>query len=206
MFIEFVDAFRCLEPHEESWLVLAADRMDERRVIDGTLGCPLCRAAYPIEGGVVWFARSATPAADDHAPASGDEALRLAALLDLAEPQSRALLVGTWGALAERLLDVVPAELLLLDPPATVRPGPGITIVRAGGRVPLAAGSVAAAAIENRGSDVDASIRAVRARGRVVGPLSLAPPPALEELARDDRHWVATRTAPASKPIQLRRV
>jgi hypothetical protein len=37
MFIELVDALRCPVPHEESWLVASADRMEARHIVDGTL-------------------------------------------------------------------------------------------------------------------------------------------------------------------------
>ena len=53
MFIELVDALRCPRPHEESWLVLAASRLEARHVLEGTLGCPVCHAQYPIRDGIV---------------------------------------------------------------------------------------------------------------------------------------------------------
>ena len=41
MFIELIDTLRCPTPHDESWLVLAADRMAARHVVEGTVGCPV---------------------------------------------------------------------------------------------------------------------------------------------------------------------
>jgi len=44
MFSELVDVLRCPRPHEESWLVLAAHRLDGRDIMAGVLGCPVCHA------------------------------------------------------------------------------------------------------------------------------------------------------------------
>src|SRR3954462_15554710 len=55
MFVEIVDALRCPRAHEESWLVLAAQRTEDRHVLEGTLGCPVCHATYPIHGGIAEF-------------------------------------------------------------------------------------------------------------------------------------------------------
>ncbi|MES1259236.1 MAG: hypothetical protein ABUL71_01480, partial [Gemmatimonadota bacterium] len=42
MHIELTDHLRCPQPHAEAFLVLLPDRMDQRRVIAGHLGCPIC--------------------------------------------------------------------------------------------------------------------------------------------------------------------
>ncbi|MGH7648269.1 MAG: hypothetical protein ACREND_09140, partial [Gemmatimonadaceae bacterium] len=66
MFIEIVDAFRCTRPHELTWLVASADRLEDRDIITGELGCPVCGARYPIVAGVADFRDDA---ARDPAPA-----------------------------------------------------------------------------------------------------------------------------------------
>ena len=103
MFIELVDALRCPRTHEESWLVLAASRIEARHIQEGALGCPVCHAEYSIRGGVVDFLAgaenpalpsAATNAASDatsvveHVPAH-----QLAALLDLGDALGVAVLV-----------------------------------------------------------------------------------------------------------------
>src|SRR5687768_10952526 len=122
MFIELVDALRCLAPHEDSWLVAAPDRMVGRRVVEGTIGCPVCKLRYVVRGGVAHYTDDggevAAPAAiaPEVAP-DEEEAMRLAALLDLTEPHARVLLVGGWGAAAAALVGLVPVEAVLADPP-----------------------------------------------------------------------------------------
>src|SRR2546423_14793627 len=117
MFIELVDVLRCLNAHEETWLVLAAERMKGRDVIDGVLGCPICRAEYPISAGVAHFGRSA-PAETHSAPPDEDETLRLAALLHLTDTRGYALLRCVTGIHAPRLLDFMHVQLLFVDPTA----------------------------------------------------------------------------------------
>ena len=44
MFIELVDALRCPATHEESWLVARRSAHGGAARLEGTLGCPVCRA------------------------------------------------------------------------------------------------------------------------------------------------------------------
>ena len=87
MFIELVDTLRCPTPHEESWLVLAASRMVARHVLEGTLGCPVCAAEFPIHEGVVDFRRAPAVPPVAGEPADAEQAVRLAAFLGLGDAQ-----------------------------------------------------------------------------------------------------------------------
>ena len=55
MHIELIDLLRCPREHEETWLVAAFTRIQDRVVSEGRLGCPVCSAAYPIESGIANF-------------------------------------------------------------------------------------------------------------------------------------------------------
>lgn len=201
MFIELVDALRCPVPHEESWLVAAATRMEHRHIVHGTLGCPVCSAEYPIRDGVVDFRSGAEPhpALPPHTP--DEPAMRLAAMLDLTDAQGFAVLLGRWGSRAAELAAIVETPLILVDPPDGVIGAPGISVVRTDGEVPLGAGAARAMAIDEVGVARAASaVRATRTRGRVMAPLSLALPDGVRELARDDALWVAERE-PAPSPL-----
>src|SRR5690242_21064587 len=89
MFIELVDALRCPVPHEESWLVASATRMEARHIVDGLLGCPVCHAEYPIRNGVADFRREPTlpleAAPDPFLRGDATTAMRLAAFLGLSD-------------------------------------------------------------------------------------------------------------------------
>ena len=120
MFVELADRLRCVRPHEDTWLVLAARRTVGRHVVDGVLGCPSCRAEYPVRDGVADFRADAAREADDPAPRSAplaaadpDELLRLAALLAVVDVRAPVVLAGAWQSLAGALGESVPGLYLV---------------------------------------------------------------------------------------------
>ncbi|MDB4885359.1 MAG: hypothetical protein JWN79_797 [Gemmatimonadetes bacterium] len=211
MFIELVDALRCPRPHEESWLVVSAERLVARHILEGTLGCPVCMAEYAIHDGVVDFSAGARQLVAASVPPSAEQAMRLAAFLGLDDAQGFATLMGAWGAHAIELRGMVDCPIMLIDPPADVDAAPGLSIIRTAGPLPLAAGSTRGLAIDlpdlhgDHAERVASAVRATRAKGRVVGPASLPIPAELHELARDEQHWVAEREAARSPLVTLKR-
>lgn len=205
MFIPLVDQLRCVNAHEDTWLVASIDSAVDRDIVRGVLGCPRCLAEYPIRDGVVYF--SATRRALFHPP-NEDEAVRVAAGLDLTDARMTAVLHGTWGAHAPIIRGISPAQLLLVNPPEGVVSGDGISIVVAD-RAPVARGAVNAVAFDgSAGAGMIASLRmALGANGRMLGHAGIAVPPDLIELARDDEVWVARldENATASTPIPIAR-
>lgn len=204
MFIELVDALRCPVPHEESWLVAAAVRMEARHIVEGTLGCPVCSAEYPIHNGVVDFRRAGGAVIAVTVAGDPGRAMRMAALLNLADAQGFAVLLGEWGAQAHELASIVELPLVLVDPPADVVGAPGISVLRCDGDVPLAVGAARAMAIDDgSASRVASAVRATRAKGRVLAPVAVPVPSEVTELARDDTMWVGERSAPPSPLVSL---
>ncbi len=206
MFIPLVDVLRCVKPHAETWLVASIERAEDRYIIEGTLGCPTCLAEYPIHAAVVHFSTTAAPAAA-RPPAEAD-AVRLAAALDLTDARMTAVLVGMWGAHAQLVVGVSPAQLLLLNPPAETTGGDGISVLRSA-IAPLAGASVNAIALDALPSDdLMASLRrSLRAGGRLLAPAGMALPAGFTELARDAEVWVARLddAATVSAPVPLTR-
>jgi uncharacterized protein YbaR (Trm112 family) len=203
VFIELVESLRCPRPHEETWLVAAAQRTEGRDIVTGILGCPICGSEYPVVDGVADFAehrRDPTPSRPD----SPAEAMRLAATLDLTDPRGFVLLTGEWGAYAHDLASIVENQILLVNPPDVVASGGGVSILRADDRLPIARGSARAAAIAAGHADMAAQIvEAVRSGGRVIGGSSTALPEGTRELARDEEIWVAEREPLATAPVPL---
>lgn len=206
MYIELVDALRCPRPHEDSWLVAHAERMESRHVLDGTLGCPVCRAEYPVNAGVVDMSLGTHVRPPVSQTPDREQAARLAAFLGLDGPQGFAVLLGAWGAHASALRELVDCPLLLVDPPADVLAEPGLSIIRTSGAVPLAAGAARGVAIDvadlhgDHPARVRSAVQLTRASGRLVAPASLPLPDGIRELARDSSVWVAERE-PAPAPL-----
>jgi uncharacterized protein YbaR (Trm112 family) len=204
MFIELVDALRCPVPHEESWLVASATRMEFRHIVEGTLGCPVCRAEYPITHGVVDFRRGPHQPVPPEAPPDEDEATRLAALLDLTDRAGFAVLLGTWTVQAPLLRALVETPLVIVDPPEGTEGEPGISVIRCDGELPLADGAARGIAVDaGTPARVASAVRATRARGRLVLSADVALPAGVRELARDAAVVVAEREAATSPPVTL---
>jgi uncharacterized protein YbaR (Trm112 family) len=210
MFVELVDSLRCVRPHEDSWLVAVAERVEARHLLDGTLGCPVCTARYPVRDGVADFTDGATPrgadVTDGTAP-SPDEAVRLAALLGLDDAPGLVVLAGACAAPLRLLREMVPATFLLVNaaPPAD---GPPVSVLRTAGVLPLAAGCARAVALDASNAALLAgAVASLRAGGRLVAPAALPLPDGVRELARDERQWVAERRAeaPVTPPQPLLR-
>lgn len=204
MFVELVDALRCPTPHEESWLVAATTRTEFRHIVEGTLGCSVCHAQFPVRRGVADFRRAVPTVVTPGVLPDEGEATRLAAFLDLTDRTGFAVLMGRWGAHATLLRALVETPLIVVDPPDDVEGEPGISVIRCDGALPLAAAAARGTAIDG-GSDarIASAVRATRAEGRLVAPVSVALPAGVTELARDERAWVAEREAGVSPLLAL---
>jgi uncharacterized protein YbaR (Trm112 family) len=89
--ILLTDILTCPRCGPEFGLILLADRITERRVQEGTLGCANCRTQYPIRNGALYM--DATPAALTGV-ASPDAAVRIAALTGLTHGSRYAIMAG----------------------------------------------------------------------------------------------------------------
>lgn len=203
MFIELIDALRCPADHPASNLVAALDRIEDRNVIHGMLGCPVCRSEFQIRDGDLWMVTNAMPAAPTRAKQPEEDALRLAASLDLRSDTGFAILRGAWCALALPIVEISPTHLVLLDPPLNTAAGVGRSIIHAGGTVPFAPSTSIAVAIDDSERAYALSLT-VKPPGRVVGPIDVPLPKDVKELVRDDRWWVAEKEN-ATAPITLGR-
>jgi uncharacterized protein YbaR (Trm112 family) len=124
-------------------LVLLAQRVTERRVLEGSLGCPNCRERFPVSEG---FADLRPPPRDDLAEAAAsasapdpNETFRLAALLGITSGPARVLLLGSAMAHAQALVGLIPElEAVLVGPARLAGPEqPGISRLAGGFRMPF---------------------------------------------------------------------
>lgn len=207
MFIELVDALRCVVPHEDTWLVAAVSEFRGRHMARGSLGCPVCRRQYVVENGEVVMDGARVPTTPA-GPPDAEALVRARALLHLAEPGGVVALAGSAAPLAQVLEEEVQVAFVLLNPVGALLE-PGVSTMWVGDRVPFAPGSLRAAMIGDgawSAAFVASVAAAVKPGGRLVGPAATPLPPDVVELARDAHQWVAERTRERlSAPVSLRR-
>ena len=122
------------------------------------------------------------------------------------------VLAGEWSVCADALLDLVDGvQLLALDPAPGLQSGGALSLALIPDVLPLAAASargIAVDAAHATPSLLAGAARALAPGARLIAPASALVPDALQELARDDEHWVAAApraTISAPVPIALRR-
>ncbi|MEJ2215699.1 MAG: hypothetical protein P8099_03685 [Gemmatimonadota bacterium] len=180
MHILLTDVLSCPRCGPEHGLVLMADRVVDRRVRDGFLGCPNCRERYGVRGGVVDLrvpGQAVLPGpesrAEPEARGEGVEAaVRLAALMGVGEGSGVALIVGRGVRHAAGVAGLVP-ELEV----AVVGTGVedweeevGVSRLLAGGGLPFRSGALGAVALTGESAvTLEAEgVRIVALGGRLV--------------------------------------
>lgn len=184
MHILLTDVLACPRCGPAFGLILLADRIENRRVREGVLGCANCRERYPVRAGVAdlrrgagaSFAAGAPPALAVSPPPAdaAEEAYRVAALLGLGEGRGRVLLAGVAPEIATALAALVPeleVALAVPAPEAAERAGAAIGAVAADGLPPFQAGSMRGVAISGawtNGAGLAAAAACLAPGGRLV--------------------------------------
>ena len=133
MFIELTDHLRCPAEHEERFLVLLPDRIENRSVRAGRLGCPVCGRTFPVEDGVLDLGGG--PAAVETATGLVPDAA--VALAGLGGPGGYLVLVGPPGDHWRGVSELLPGVgLVAVNPGFETADEPGISVLR-GHRIPL---------------------------------------------------------------------
>jgi hypothetical protein len=123
--IELTDHLRCPREHAEAFLVLLPDQMDQRRVIAGHLGCPMCGWSTAWTNGVpdfggTWRGNGAPPF----------DAAGAQAMLGADGPGGWVALAGNAGALAEPLAMLLPGvSFVAINPPDDVTPSVTTSVI-----------------------------------------------------------------------------
>jgi uncharacterized protein YbaR (Trm112 family) len=192
MFIELTDHLRCPADHEESYLVLLPDRMEDRWVREGRLGCPVCGRTYVLAEGVLDLGGEVP-----HPPASTLlEPEPLTALVGLSGPGGYLVLVGIPAARWREVAELNPGVgLVAVNPGPDVADAPGISVLR-GGSLPLKSRSMRGVVLGSPyGSDprwVADGARAVLPGLRVAGEGQAPQSDAIDLMATAGGVWVGT--------------
>ena len=209
MFIELIDLLRCINAHEDTWLVASFRTVSNRFVLEASLGCPACSAQYSISGGIADFTAGMTlqSCEAERAAASHSReelATRAGAFLAATEPGATIVLGGAWAYAAQELSEMAETRVIAVNASDEVKESATVGLVRVGSEIPVAPGSVLGVAFDAwfPAKIVDSAVTAVRPGGRIVGPAVIPPPSGLAVLAHDDAYWVALK---APEVIKLSR-
>ncbi len=209
MFTELIDMLRCPNAHEDGWLVATSTRTGQRHILDGRIGCPVCKASFDITEGEVMF--TSAPVLRSAIVLDEEAAFRLAAQLHLVEAPQPILLAGHWSRAVAPLRRIVPTVTLLVGNATSVLPvDERVSAVR----LPPSGFPLANAVLRGLALDrahvgtafLEDAARVVRVQGRLVVP-------AATEL--DERQWrviaidtdvtVGERLPSPTSPVALRR-
>jgi uncharacterized protein YbaR (Trm112 family) len=161
-------------------LILLSRRTEDRRVLEGSLGCPNCRERYPVTAGFGDLRpppREPLEVPDGEPPAQGavapERVQAVAAALGLGEGAGTTLLVGGAAALARPLSDLLPdIEVAVVEARSAAWPeSPGVSRFAAGPRQPFfdrVLRGVALAGAEAEGALLAEARRVLAPRHRVV--------------------------------------
>lgn len=194
MFIEFLDQLRCIVPHEDSWLVASFAEQQDRFIVRGTLGCPICFREYPIQAGAAYFGVTPESVSHEDAPAAADPdvAMRAAAFLNARERCTLAL-AGVWAASAHAVTELMPMRIFALNPASRMDDSEMVAVLYAKDAMPLTPSSIDGIALDvttaTEGTLL-AALHALRPGGRLVAPASTPVPDGVTALARDEHYWV----------------
>ena len=180
-------------------MILIADRLENRRVIEGSLGCPNCRDRFPVQGGFGDLRpppRSTLDEVPDVSPPASPSALEVAALLGLTDGPGNVALIGDVAGHATELAGLVPGiEFIGIAPGLRGwEEGEGVSRLNAGASLPFSDGSLRGVGLVAEGSPTAAG------KPSAAGKLSAASRPSMAAeltrvVARDGRIavWGAVR-------------
>lgn len=198
MFVELIDLLRCPRDHEETWLVAAFSRVEDRFVLEAKLGCPVCGEAYRVVDGIADFrapqAAIAGTEPSPNGPGQGDDETRIvrhAAMLGLERPGSVIVLDDEAARLAQPLAAMTETRIVALNPRSPLGESERIAVVFSDSRIPLAQASVDGMVVTSgTGAKIEEAARTLRPGGRIVAPAGTKLGGGFRELARDEHNVV----------------
>lgn len=192
MFIELVDHLRCPADHEEQYLVLLPDRIEDRWVRAGRLGCPRCGRTFVLSDGVLDLGAAPPPGETATALVPG----ALAPLAGLNGPGGYLTLVGSPGDDWRGVAELIPGvSLVAVNPAPETKDQPGISVIR-GDSLPLKSRSMRGVVLGRPyGEDpawLGEAVRVLLPGLRIVGEGGEPPANLIDLMASAQGVWVGT--------------
>jgi uncharacterized protein YbaR (Trm112 family) len=135
-----VDRLVCPRCGPPFGLVLLADAVEERRVLQGVLGCPNCRDRFPIAEGIADLRpppRTDRQPSDLHRSNTGVEPLHLAAGLGITEGPGVLVMMGSTRGSAPRLAEMMPQIDVVVAGNPIAMPSSALCVIQVRGRLPF---------------------------------------------------------------------
>jgi hypothetical protein len=206
MHLVLTDTLTCSFCGPEEGLIVLAERMENRRVLEGALGCPACRRQFPIRAGAADLRREtvtgrrggAENAEPDwaHPTATGPtiDPMRLAALLALADGDGYTLLIGVQAECAAGLATFLPGREFITAAPLAGEEREGVNQLLVDAVLPLRTGSVSGVLLsaDTPSALLQEALRVLAVGGRLVAARTL---PGVEALADTHPLRMLTRAA-----------
>jgi uncharacterized protein YbaR (Trm112 family) len=198
MHILLTDVVTCPRCGPEFGLIVLADRIEDRRVLQGRLGCPNCREEYPIDRGVGdlrWppaglraeVERTADSEGADVPPPDPERPYRLAALLGVTGPSGPVVVAANQSSVVSEVQRHLPdAGVVGMSPEALPgAEGAGAGWVLAGPSLPFRSRSLGGVVLAVRDPLplIDDALRCLGRGARIV--IDPAPPGTAEALLQE---------------------
>jgi hypothetical protein len=194
MFVELLEKLRCPNGHADSPLIAAATRTADRNIIEGTLGCFVCHAEYPIHAGAVDFGNDEPVPALTADALSEERCVRVGALLGLDERGGLYVLDMISSYFITELARLSPASRFVALTANPEMEGADLVIIGHGSAIPLARGCARGIALdETSPALLRSAVQALAPGGRLVAPAKALVPDGITEIARDAEGWVGVR-------------
>lgn len=206
MHIVLTDILTCPVCGPDFGLIVLAQQIEDRRVLEGRLGCPHCERHYPIEDGLAHLEVDTKLPVGEAEGADAERALRIAAFAGLQEGRGLSLLVGAPAGQATELAKLFPGtEFIAFADDADDRwaEQAGVNRIASGERLPVGSGRLRAVVLS--GADaaglLDEAARVLSVGGRLVWLDAPADTDAalaaagLRVMARDPANLIAVRAA-----------
>lgn len=184
MHLLLTDRLSCPRCGPTFGLILRADRLESRHILDGVLGCPNCRDSFPVSDGFADLRAPprgelgpglAGPPAGERGDTAGSSVVgveRLVALLGIVGGPGTVALVGEPARLAEDVAAALPEVLVVaVDPDMRLWPEtPEVSRLASGPGLPFFASTLRGVIVDGRlGPDwLSEAARVVHAKARVV--------------------------------------
>lgn len=202
MHASLTDAMTCPRCGPEYGLILLAEKVADRRILDGALGCANCRERYPVRDGFgdLRFGRAPQAQTQPETPA---DVMRLAALLGITEGPALVLVAGAQASHASALADLIEGIEVVAAwaPLAAEAERPGVSRFAISGNLPFRSASMRAVALTDAETVllIEDAARVAAPRARVVvysaeaALVERIERSGLRIIAKDERTTVAER-------------